>query len=65
MKRFVDFVDKADSMHYQFSGIDEKSNNRTLFDLHRNIPIKNIYDYFEDEKHTGFEVLDDKKLKEL
>ncbi|MEI6672820.1 MAG: hypothetical protein WCL02_05870 [bacterium] len=65
IKRFVDFVDKADSKHYQFNGKDIEAKNRTLFSLHRDIPIKNIYKYFEDKQHTGFEVLSDKELAEL
>lgn len=65
IKRFVDFVDKADSKHYQFNGIDVEAKNRTLFSLHRNIGIEKIYNYFEDPKHTGFEVLKDEELAKL
>ncbi len=65
IKRFVDFVDKADSLHYQIGGIDQQAKNRTLFSLHWMIPIRNIYKYFENPQHTGFEVLKDNELKEL
>jgi len=65
IKRFINFVDKADSLHYQFGGVDQKANNRTLFSLHRTITIQNIYNYFSNPNNTGFEVLNDEELKEL
>gem|GEM_PF-6744778 len=65
IKRFVDFVDKADSQHYQFAGADKEVSHKTLFGLHRKVPIKNIYEYFGTPGHTGFEVLDEEEVKKL
>ena len=62
IQRFVDFVDKADSQYYQFVGADYKNSHKTIFGMHRQLPIKTIYKYFEDPQHTGFEVLSEKEL---
>ncbi|HBB04077.1 TPA: hypothetical protein DCZ39_04240 [Patescibacteria group bacterium] len=39
--------------------------HKTLFGLHRKIQIHNIYEYFENPKHTGLEVLNEEELKKL
>lgn len=65
LRRFVDFVDKADSQHYQFAGADREVSHKTLFGLHRKIRIEKIYEYFEKPGRTGFEVLNDEQLKKL
>ncbi|MFA6255979.1 MAG: hypothetical protein WC606_02235 [Candidatus Absconditabacterales bacterium] len=65
IQRFVDFVDKADSKHYQFAGADREVSHKTLFGLHRKVPIDNIYKYFETPGRTGFEVLSEEELKKL
>lgn len=65
IKRFVDFVDKVDSLYYQVGGMDQSAKKRTLFHNHKLVDIEKIYAYFEDENNTGFEVLDEKTLKNL
>ncbi len=65
IKRFVDFVDKVDSLYYQIGSIDQNANNRTVFHLHKMIPIENIYRYFNNPKNTWFEVLSEKDIQEL
>lgn len=62
IQRFVNFVDKADSQYYQFVGADSKNSYKTIFGMHRQLPIKTMYKYFEDPNHTGFEVLNEKEL---
>jgi hypothetical protein len=58
----MNFVDIVDSLDYQASGIDYGNSYRTLFGLYRNLRIEDIYKYFEDPKHTGFEILPDEFL---
>lgn len=63
IQRFVDFIDIIDGLWYQTSRIDYENNHRTLFGLHHSIPIEDIYKYFVDPTHTGFEILSDKELE--
>lgn len=59
LQRFINFVDIIDSLDYQASGIDYPNSYRTLFGLYRNLKIEEIYKYFENPAHTGFELLSD------
>lgn len=61
--RFMNFVDIVDSLDYQASGIDYPNSYRTLFGLYRNLRIEDIYKYFENPRHTGFEILPDEFLQ--
>lgn len=61
--RFVSFVDMVDSMDYQINGIDYTNSYKTFFGLYGNLKIEDIYNYFEDPKHTGLEFLDESFLK--
>lgn len=63
LKRFINFVDIVDSLDYQANGIDYENSYKTLFGLYDNIRIEDIYKYFEDPRHTGFEILSDKFLE--
>lgn len=63
LQRFMDFIDIVDSLDYQASGIDYINNYKTLFGLYRNLKIEDIYKYFEDPTHTGFEILPDNFLE--
>jgi len=63
MQRFVDFIDIVDSLEYQASGVDYENQHKTLFGLHHQLPIEEIYNYFKNPKHTGFEILSDDQLK--
>lgn len=64
IQRFVKFVDIVDSMNYQLSGEEYgRYGHKTLLGLNNNISIEHIFDYFEDPKYTGFEILDDEFLK--
>lgn len=65
IKRFIDFVDKVDSLYYQFGGKDQNANKRTLFHNHKLINNQKIYEYFQDKTKTGFEILSDEELKNL
>lgn len=62
LQRFINFVDIVDSLDYQASGMDYTNNYRTLFGLYRNLKIENIYQYFEDPRNTGFEILSEEFL---
>ncbi len=63
IKRFVDFVDKIDSMYYQFGWVDKTITKRTLFSLHKEIDdISKVYNYFQNENKTWFEVLSDEEI---
>jgi len=62
LHRFMNFVDIVDSLDYQASGIDYANSYRTLFGLYRNLRIEDVYKYFEDPQHTGFEILSDNFL---
>ncbi|MCX6825199.1 MAG: hypothetical protein NTY80_03150 [candidate division SR1 bacterium] len=64
MQRFINFIDIVDSLDYQASGMDYTNSYRTLFGLHRNLQIEEIYQYFEDPKHTGFEILSEDFLNQ-
>jgi len=55
MKRFIYFVDAVDSMDYQISSIDYPNNYQTLFGLYRKMDIADIYTYFKNPEHSGFE----------
>lgn len=57
IERFVNFVNTVDSMDYQISGIDYKHNYQTLFGLYRKMNIQDVFDYFKDPEHNGFEKL--------
>ncbi|HMS90763.1 MAG TPA: hypothetical protein PKC87_00950 [Candidatus Absconditabacterales bacterium] len=57
IERFVNFVNTVDSMDYQISSIDYKHNYQTLFGLYRKMSIQNVFDYFKDPEHNGFEKL--------
>lgn len=63
LERFINFVDIVDSLDYQANGIDYENSYKTLFGLYDNIGIKDIYDYFKDPRHTGFEILSDDYLE--
>lgn len=63
IQRFVDFVDIVDSLEYQASGINYSNQHKTIFGLHHQLPIEEVYKYFENPKHTGFEILSDDQLK--
>lgn len=66
IKRFVDFIDKADSMYYQFGWVDRTLAQNTLFNLHKEVKdISKIYNYFQDETKTWFEILSDKEIAQL
>ncbi len=63
IQRFVNFVNAVDSMDYQISNIDYPNNYQTLFGLYRNLNIQDIFEYFKDPEHTGFERLPEWYLK--
>ncbi len=63
LQRFINFIDIVDSLDYQISGMDYKNNHKTLFGLYRNLKIEDIYRYFENPSHTGFEILPEWFLK--
>lgn len=63
IERFVNFVNTIDSMDYQISGIDYKHNYQTLFGLYRKMDIQDIFDYFKDPEHNGFEKLSEWYMK--
>ncbi len=63
IQRFVNFVDIADSMEYQTWWIDYKNLHKTVFGLHHQLPIEEIYAYFKNPKNTWFELLSDKELE--
>ena len=44
-------------MDYQISSIDYPNNYQTLFGLNRVIAIEDIFEYFKNPEHTGFEKL--------
>ena len=50
-------------MDYQISGIDYKHNYETLFGLYRTMDIKDVFDYFQDSNHNGFEKLPERYMK--
>jgi hypothetical protein len=50
-------------MDYQISGIDYKHNYQTLFGLYRTMDIKDVFDYFQDPNHNGFEKLPERYMK--
>jgi hypothetical protein len=50
-------------MDYQISGIDYKHNYETLFGLYRTMDIKDVFDYFQDPNHNGFEKLPERYMK--
>jgi hypothetical protein len=62
IQRFVDFVDIVDGYEYQASGIDYENQHKTIFGLHHQLPIEDIYKYFANPKHTGFEILSEDDL---
>ncbi|MBU0626935.1 hypothetical protein KKH82_06025 [Patescibacteria group bacterium] len=68
MERFVEFVDKVDSMNYQVASVDYKNNDKTLIGLHKKLlengNTKYIYDYFKGENNTGFEILPEDYMKD-
>ncbi len=57
MERFMYFVNAVDSMDYQISSIDYPNNYQTLFGLYRKMDIADIYEYFKNPAHSGFEKL--------
>lgn len=63
IQRFVNFVNTVDTMDYQISGIDYKHNYQTLFGLYRTMDIKDIFDYFANPDHNGFEKLPERYMK--
>lgn len=63
IERFVNFVNTVDSMDYQISGIDYKHNYQTVFGLYRAMNIQDVFDYFKDPKHNGFEILPEQYMK--
>lgn len=63
IQRFVNFVNTVDTMDYQISGIDYKHNYQTLFGLYRTMDIKDVFDYFQDPNHNGFEKLPERYMK--
>ncbi|MCF7834750.1 hypothetical protein K9M48_01705 [Candidatus Gracilibacteria bacterium] len=64
IKRFVEFIDIADDLGYQASGIVSPYLERTIFGLHKMLPASFILNYFKDSKKTGFEYLNDEFLAE-
>ncbi len=63
INRFVRFVNIIDSMDYQLSPLNYDQSHKTLFGLHRLLPINFIYNYFKDPSHTWFEILPDVFLR--
>lgn len=63
IQRFIDFIDIVDSLEYQASSIDYSNQHKTLFGLHHQLPIEDIYEYFKNPKHTGFEILSEEQLQ--
>lgn len=59
IKRFVEFVDIADDLLYQASWIISPYLERTIFGLHKMLPVNLIFDYFKDPNKTWFEYLED------
>ncbi|MCX6823811.1 MAG: hypothetical protein NT085_01685 [candidate division SR1 bacterium] len=57
IERFVNFVNTVDSMDYQISSIDYKNNYQTIFGLYRTMDIQDVFDYFKNPEHNGFEKL--------
>ncbi len=62
--RFVQFVDVVDDLGYQVSGVVSQYLERTIFGLHRSLPIEFIFDYFKYPNRTGFEYLSDDYLSQ-
>lgn len=50
-------------MDYQISNIDYPNNYQTLFGLYRNLDIKDVFEYFQNPEHTGFERLPERYMK--
>ncbi|MEI6118969.1 MAG: hypothetical protein WCP92_07290 [bacterium] len=50
-------------MGYQISSIDYKNNYQTIFGLYRTMDIQDIFDYFKDPTHNGFEKLPEWYMK--
>ncbi len=65
IQRFVNFVNTVDSMDYQVSAVDYPNNYKTMFGLYRAIPIQEIFEYFRNPEHTGFEKLTDKYMESI
>ncbi len=63
IQRFVNFVNTVDSMDYQLSRIDYPNNYKTLLGLYRNMHMNDIFEYFKNPEHTGFETLPDRYLQ--
>ncbi len=63
IQRFVDFIDIVDSLEYQASSIDYQNQHKTLFGLHHQLSIEEIYDYFKTPQNKGFEIISDEELK--
>ena len=63
IERFVNFVNTVDSMDYQISSIDYKHNYQTVFGLYRSMNIEDIFEYFKNSEHNGFEKLPEWYMK--
>ncbi|MEI8008766.1 MAG: hypothetical protein WCI00_05225 [bacterium] len=50
-------------MDYQISSIDYKHNYQTVFGLYRSMNIEDIFEYFKNSEHSGFEKLPEWYMK--